>query len=114
MTSEAICEHFERQTGINLRLDGIAMARIGAALERHSPEIEATGACVIYEPYISASPSGPVHLNLRVSMQASGGLIIEDIAATPKGQSLLGPLVIPLLTLAIIGVIGFWLIGSVA
>jgi molecular chaperone DnaK len=60
-------EEFQKEQGINLRLDKMALQRLKEAAEKAKKELSALTETEINLPYITADASGPKHLTLKVS-----------------------------------------------
>lgn len=57
-----LLSRFEKQTGIDLRNDNVAMQRLKEAAEKAKHELSTTNETDINLPFLSANSSGPVHL----------------------------------------------------
>jgi len=57
-----LCDEFEKETGINLKSDKTAMARVVEAAEKAKIELSTTFTTGINLPFISADSKGPKHL----------------------------------------------------
>jgi len=93
-----LVEEFQRQTGINLRNDNVAISRLKEASEKAKIELSAMMTTEIDLPFISSDASGPKHLHLTLSrakleslaqpiVRKTGGTIVkalEDAKMTPK------------------------------
>ncbi len=58
---------FQKETGIDLRSDKLAMQRIYEAAEKAKVELSSTLATDIHLPFITADASGPKHLTLTIN-----------------------------------------------
>ena len=93
-----LVEEFQRQTGINLREDKVAISRLKEASEKAKIELSAMMTTEIDLPFISSDASGAKHLHLTLSraklealaqpiVRKTGGTIVkalEDAKMTPK------------------------------
>jgi molecular chaperone DnaK len=62
-----IAQQFQRDTGIDLRQDRMAMQRLREAAEKAKVELSSTLATDINLPFITADASGPKHLTMTVN-----------------------------------------------
>lgn len=60
--AEYLCDEFKKETGIDLRADKAAMARVLEAAEKAKIELSTTFTTEINLPFISADSKGPKHL----------------------------------------------------
>lgn len=60
-------EEFQKEQGINLRNDKMALQRLKEAAEKAKKELSALTETEINLPYITADASGPKHLTLKIS-----------------------------------------------
>jgi molecular chaperone DnaK len=75
-----IAREFERDTGINLKNDRMAMQRLREAAEKAKVELSSTLSTDINLPFITADASGPKHLTMtvnRAKLEELVGPIIE-------------------------------------
>jgi molecular chaperone DnaK len=75
-----IAKEFERDTGINLKNDRMAMQRLREAAEKAKVELSSTLSTDINLPFITADASGPKHLTMtvnRAKLEELVGPIIE-------------------------------------
>jgi len=93
-----LVEEFQRQTGINLRNDKVAISRLKEASEKAKIELSAMMTTEIDLPFISSDASGPKHLHLTLSRAKLESLAqpivqktertivkaLEDAKMTPK------------------------------
>lgn len=64
---EWIADEFKKQEGIDLRTDKMAVNRVKEAAEKAKIELSTVMETEINLPYVSATQTGPKHLNLRLS-----------------------------------------------
>ncbi|MCC6463912.1 MAG: Hsp70 family protein, partial [Planctomycetes bacterium] len=69
---EYVLQQFQRETGVDLRGDALAVQRIADAAEEAVPRLHRRGWDEINLPFITAAGSGPLHLNVRVIPSAVG------------------------------------------
>jgi molecular chaperone DnaK len=62
-----IIAEFKREQGMDLGADRMALQRIREAAEKAKVELSSTQSTEINMPFISATPSGPVHLQLTLT-----------------------------------------------
>lgn len=77
---EYIAKQFERENGIDLRKDKMAMQRLREAAEKAKVELSSTVATDINLPFITADASGPKHMTMsinRAKLEELVGPIIE-------------------------------------
>jgi molecular chaperone DnaK len=73
-----ICDEFNKSNGVDLRKDLMALQRIRSKAEEVKKELSTVQQVDITEPYITAGPSGPVHLNMKLS-RAKLESLVEDL-----------------------------------
>jgi molecular chaperone DnaK len=73
-----ICDEFQKQNGIDLKKDLMALQRVRSKAEEVKKELSTVQQVDITEPYITAGPSGPVHLNMKLS-RAKLEALVEDL-----------------------------------
>jgi len=64
-----LIEEFQRETGIDLKLDRMALQRLKEAAEKAKCELSTSQQTEIVLPFISADASGPKHLNTVLTRQ---------------------------------------------
>ena len=75
---EWVLEEFQKETGIDLRNDRMAMQRIRDACEKAKIELSSALETEINLPFITADQSGPKHIQLRLT-RAKFEALVEDI-----------------------------------
>jgi molecular chaperone DnaK len=75
---EHICDEFQKQNGVDLRKDLMALQRVRSKAEEVKKELSTVSQVDITEPYITAGPSGPVHLNMKLT-RAKLESLVEDL-----------------------------------
>jgi molecular chaperone DnaK len=73
-----ICDEFQKQNGIDLKKDLMALQRVRSKAEEVKKELSTVQQVDITEPYITAGPSGPVHLNMKLT-RAKLEALVEDL-----------------------------------
>lgn len=66
---------FQRETGVDLSSDAVAMSRINSAASRAVKELEHAASCAIDLPYIAVDSAGPKHLSLMLTKSEYDRLI---------------------------------------
>ncbi len=74
-----LLEEFQKESGIDLREDKMALQRLREAAERAKLELSSTPQTDINLPFISADDSGPKHLNLGLSREKLEALVADLI-----------------------------------
>ncbi|PCH64841.1 MAG: molecular chaperone DnaK [Gammaproteobacteria bacterium] len=77
-----LSDEFEKDTGVNLHNDPLALQRLKEAAEKAKIELSTTQSTDINLPYITADASGPKHLNVKLSRAKLESLVDELIART--------------------------------
>jgi len=73
-----LVEQFQRETGINLRNDPLALQRLKEAAEKSKIELSSSHQTDINLPYITADANGPKHLNYKLT-RAKLESLVEDL-----------------------------------
>ena len=73
-----LAEEFEKEEGLDLRKDSMALQRLKEAAEKAKIELSASMQTEINLPYITATATGPKHL-VRTLTRAKFELLIEDL-----------------------------------
>jgi molecular chaperone DnaK len=79
---EYLAGEFQKESGIDIRRDPLAMQRLKEAGEKAKIELSAQQQTEVNLPYITADASGPKHLNIRLSRAKLESLVEELIART--------------------------------
>jgi len=79
---EYIVGEFQKESGIDIRKDPLAMQRIRDAAEKAKIELSSTQQTDVNLPYITADSSGPKHLNVIVTRSKFEGLVEKLIERT--------------------------------
>jgi molecular chaperone DnaK len=80
-----LAEQFEKESGVDVRKDPLAMQRLKEAAEKAKIELSSTQQTDINLPYITADASGPKHLNIKLT-RAKLESLVEDLV-----QKTIGP-----------------------
>ncbi len=75
-----ICNEFQKDQGIDLRKDRMALQRIKEAAEKAKMELSTTMETDINLPFITADASGPKHLTMKMT-RAKMEQLVEDLIA---------------------------------
>jgi molecular chaperone DnaK len=73
-----VAEQFEKESGIDVRKDPLAMQRLKEASEKAKIELSSTQQTEINLPFITADASGPKHLNVKLT-RAKLESLVEDL-----------------------------------
>ncbi len=79
---EHLAEEFEKENGIDLRGDKLALQRLKEAAEKAKIELSSSAQTEINLPFITADASGPKHLNLKLTKAAFEGLVENLVQRT--------------------------------
>jgi molecular chaperone DnaK len=80
-----IADEFLKESGVDVRRDGLAMQRLKEAAEKAKIELSSSQQTDVNLPYITADASGPKHLNVKLT-RAKLESLVEDLL-----QRTLGP-----------------------
>jgi molecular chaperone DnaK len=78
-------EQFQKESGVDVRKDPLAMQRLKEAAEKAKIELSSTQQTDINLPYITADAAGPKHLNIKLT-RAKLESLVEDLV-----QKTIGP-----------------------
>ena len=73
-----LADEFNKDQGVDLRNDAIALQRLKEAAEKAKIELSSTNQTEINLPYITADASGPKHLNIKLT-RAKLEALVEDL-----------------------------------
>ncbi|MGB0955599.1 MAG: molecular chaperone DnaK [Panacagrimonas sp.] len=73
-----IASEFQKEQGIDLKKDPLALQRLKEAAEKAKIELSSTTQTEINLPYVTADASGPKHLNLKLT-RAKLEALVEDL-----------------------------------
>ena len=77
-----LCDHFKKESCIDLHNDPLAMQRLKEAAEKAKIELSSTKETDINLPYITADKSGPKHLQLKITRAKFESLVADLIKKT--------------------------------
>ena len=77
-----LADEFQKDSGINLHNDPLALQRLKEAAEKAKIELSSTQQTNVNLPYITADASGPKHLNIKLSRAKLESLVDDLIART--------------------------------
>jgi len=77
-----LSDEFEKDSGINLHNDPLALQRLKEAAEKAKIELSTTSSTDVNLPYITADATGPKHLNIKLSRAKLESLVDELITRT--------------------------------
>jgi molecular chaperone DnaK len=73
-----LAEQFQKESGVDVRRDPLAMQRLKEAAEKAKIELSSTQQSDVNLPYITADASGPKHLNIKLT-RAKLESLVEDL-----------------------------------
>ncbi|NBC21853.1 MAG: molecular chaperone DnaK, partial [Gammaproteobacteria bacterium] len=79
---EYLASQFEKESGVDIRKDPLAMQRLKEAGEKAKIELSAGQQTEVNLPYITADASGPKHLNIKLTRAKLESLVDELIGRT--------------------------------
>ncbi len=79
---EYLSSEFERESGVDITKDPLAMQRLKEAAEAAKIELSSGQQTEVNLPYITADASGPKHLNIKLTRAKLESLVEELIAKT--------------------------------
>ncbi len=77
---EYLAKEFNKESGIDIRKDPLAMQRLKEAAEKAKIELSSASQTEVNLPYITADASGPKHLNIKLT-RAKLESLVEDLVA---------------------------------
>src|SRR5246127_5248673 len=80
-----LAEQFQKESGVDVRKDPLAMQRLKEAAEKGKIELSSSQQTDINLPYITADAAGPKHLNIKLT-RAKLESLVEDLV-----QKTIGP-----------------------
>ncbi len=75
-----LAKEFNKESGIDIRKDPLAMQRLKEAAEKAKIELSTASQTDVNLPYITADASGPKHLNIKLT-RAKLESLVEDLVA---------------------------------
>ncbi|UEL46576.1 molecular chaperone DnaK [Terrisporobacter hibernicus] len=86
-----LAEEFKKVEGVDLRQDGMALQRLKEAAEKAKKELSSTMTTNINLPFITATASGPKHMNIDLSRakfdELTHGLVEKTMEPTKRALS---------------------------
>ena len=79
---EYLTSEFEKESGVDITQDPLAMQRLKEAAEKAKIELSTQQQTEVNLPYITADSSGPKHLNIKITRAKLESLVEELIART--------------------------------
>ena len=79
-----IAEEFKKENGIDLKADKMSLQRLKEAAEKAKKELSSTMSTNINLPFITASQTGPLHLNMDIS-RAKFDELTQDLVKMTEG-----------------------------
>lgn len=79
-----LADEFEKEQGVDLRNDKIALQRLKEAAEKAKIELSSSAQTEINLPFITADASGPKHINSKLTRATFEGLVESLIQRTRK------------------------------
>jgi molecular chaperone DnaK len=79
-----LAAEFEKEQGIDLRKDRMALQRLKEAGEKAKIELSSSSETEVNLPFITADASGPKHLNIKISRSKLETLVADLIERTVK------------------------------
>src|ERR1700693_3709525 len=79
-----LAEQFQKESGVDVRQDPLAMQRLKEAAEKAKIELSSTQQTDINLPYITADAAGPKHLNIKRT-RAKLESLVEDLVQKTVG-----------------------------
>ena len=79
---EYLTKEFERESGVDITSDPLAMQRLKEASEKAKIELSSQQQTEVNLPYITADASGPKHLNIKLTRAKLESLVEELISRT--------------------------------
>ncbi|MCE1768125.1 Hsp70 family protein, partial [Enterobacter hormaechei] len=73
-----LVDEFNKEQGINLKNDPLAMQRVKEAAEKAKIELSSTTQTDVNLPYVTADATGPKHMNIKVT-RAKLESLVEDL-----------------------------------
>jgi molecular chaperone DnaK len=73
-----LSDEFEKESGVDVRKDPLAMQRLKEAAEKAKIELSSSQQTEVNLPYITADASGPKHLNIKLT-RAKLESLVEDL-----------------------------------
>ncbi len=79
---EYLASEFERESGVDIRKDPLAMQRLKEAAEKAKIELSSQQQTEVNLPYITADASGPKHMNIKLTRAKLESLVDDLVERT--------------------------------
>ena len=79
---EYLAAEFQRESGVDIKADPLAMQRLKEAAEKAKIELSTQQQTEVNLPYVTADASGPKHLNIKLTRAKLESLVEDLIART--------------------------------
>ena len=79
---EYLCDHFEKESGVDVRRDPLAMQRLKEAAEKAKIELSSSQQTDVNLPYLTADATGPKHLSVKLTRAKLESLVETLVART--------------------------------
>jgi molecular chaperone DnaK len=79
---EYLTSEFERESGVDITKDPLAMQRVKEAAEKAKVELSSQQQTEVNLPYVTADASGPKHLNIKLTRAKLESLVEELVTRT--------------------------------
>jgi molecular chaperone DnaK len=79
-----LADEFQKETGVDVRRDPLAMQRLKEAAEKAKIELSSSQQTEVNLPYITADAAGPKHLNVKLT-RAKLESLVEDLVKRTVG-----------------------------
>jgi molecular chaperone DnaK len=80
--TDYIIEEFKKESGINLKIDKLALQRIREAAEKAKIELSSSAQTEVNLPFITADKTGPKHVNMKITRAKLEALTAKLIEKT--------------------------------
>jgi molecular chaperone DnaK len=77
-----LVEEFNKEQGVNLKNDPLAMQRVKEAAEKAKIELSSAQQTEVNLPYVTADASGPKHMNIKLTRAKLESLVEDMVKAT--------------------------------
>lgn len=77
-----LADEFEKESGVDIRKDPLAMQRLKEAAEKAKIELSSSQQTEVNLPYITADASGPKHLNIKLTRAKLESLVERLVSRT--------------------------------
>ena len=77
-----LVDEFNKEQGVNLKNDPLAMQRVKEAAEKAKIELSSAQQTEVNLPYVTADASGPKHMNIKITRAKLESLVEDMVKAT--------------------------------